>query len=73
MTERHTISERMLLRVEEVAHTLGIGRSKTYELIANGSIESVTIGKNRRVTQEALNKFVEGLVAGRDPESIDTD
>ena len=73
MTERHTNSERMLLRVEEVAHTLGIGRSKTYELIASGSIESVTIGKNRRVTYEALKKFVEGLVAERGPDSTDAD
>ena len=73
MTERHTNTKRMLLRVEEVAHTRGIGRSKTYELIASGSIESVTIGKSRRVTHEALNKFVESLVAERDPELVDAD
>jgi excisionase family DNA binding protein len=51
----------LLLRVEEAAEVLAIGRSKTYELIASGQLESVLIGGCRRVPTEALAAFVEHL------------
>ncbi len=50
--------EKMLLRPTEVAEALGLGRSKTYELIANGTIPSITIGKSRRVQVEALRAWI---------------
>src|SRR5947209_7942293 len=37
------VSERTLLRAEEVAELLGIGRSKSYELIASGDLPSLRI------------------------------
>lgn len=50
-----------LLSVEETARALGIGRSKTYELIAAGELESVHIGRAARVPVTAVEDFVERL------------
>jgi excisionase family DNA binding protein len=51
----------LLLSVEEVARALGIGRSKTYELIAAGELEAVHIGRAARVPVAAVEDFVERL------------
>jgi excisionase family DNA binding protein len=51
----------LLLSVEEVARALGIGRSKTYELIAAGELEAVHIGRAARVPVAAVQDFVERL------------
>ena len=51
----------MLLTPEEAAEALSIGRSKLYELMASGALESVRIGSSRRVPVEALDRFVESL------------
>lgn len=51
------------MRPEEVAKTLGIGRSKVYELITKGTLPSVEIGRSRRVTRQAVEEFVSRLAA----------
>lgn len=53
--------ERRLLTPLEVAEILGIGRTKVFELIASGELESVAIGRCRRVPTEALDAFLAGL------------
>ena len=53
--------DRLLLRPEEAAEVLGLGRSKIYELMGTGAIESVRIGGCRRVPMAALDAFIEGL------------
>lgn len=52
------VTEPLLLRVEEVASALALGRSKVYELIASGELPSLTIGAARRVPAEALRRYV---------------
>ena len=54
-------SDRGLLRVEEAAEWLGLGRTKAYELVYRGILPSVTIGRARRVPRTALENFVERL------------
>lgn len=54
-------TDRLLLTVSEAASLLGIGRSTLYELVASGEVESVTIGRSRRVPTEALATYVERL------------
>ncbi len=49
---------RELLRVHEVAWLLGIGRSKTYELIARGDLPSLRIGRLVRVPRHALEQWI---------------
>ena len=51
---------RLLLTVEEAARRLAIGRSLMYELLANGRITSIRVGRLRRVPCDALSDFVDG-------------
>jgi excisionase family DNA binding protein len=53
------MGERLLLRVEEVAEMLSLGRSKTYELIASGAIPVVRLGRCVRVPAPALRRWLE--------------
>lgn len=53
--------DRFLLRPEDAAHVLSIGRSKLYELLASGRLASVTIDGCRRVLVEDLEAFVASL------------
>lgn len=55
----------LLLRAEEVAHALGVGRSRVYELIATGELRSVKIGMSRRVPRKALDEYVRHLEASQ--------
>ena len=55
--------ERVLLRPEEVAAMLGIGRSIVFELLRSGELRSVKIGKSRRIPTVAVYEYVDGLSA----------
>lgn len=48
-----------LLRPDEAAHLLSIGRSKLYQLMAAGAIPTVRIGKSVRVPRVGLLAWVE--------------
>jgi excisionase family DNA binding protein len=60
---------RLLFRPEEVASLLAISRSRVYELIASGALESVTLGHSRRVPAQSLDAFVQRL-RGRDGQEM---
>jgi excisionase family DNA binding protein len=51
----------VLLAVEEAARRLGIGRTTGYSLISSGEIESVTVGRLRKVPADAVSEFVAKL------------
>ena len=53
--------EKLLLKPEEAAELLSIGRSKVYELIGTGELASVRIGTSRRIPADALADFVREL------------
>ena len=53
--------ESMLLKPEEVAECLNIGRSKVYELMRAGALESIQIGACRRIPRAAVTAYIEGL------------
>jgi excisionase family DNA binding protein len=48
------------LKVREVAAILRCGKNQAYELIRDGQIRSVRIGRAIRVTREALEDFKAG-------------
>jgi excisionase family DNA binding protein len=50
--------EQMLMRAEEVAKALGLGRSKTYEMMASGALPVVRVGRAVRVPRAALEQWV---------------
>lgn len=51
----------LLLRVEEAALRLGIGRTSMYRLVMSGEVESVLIGGLRRVPAPCLEEYVDRL------------
>ena len=53
--------DKLLYTVPEVAEMVGLGRSKLYELIASGQIQTVRIGRSVRVPVDALRTFMDGL------------
>jgi excisionase family DNA binding protein len=57
---------RLLLTVEEAAERIGICRSNMFKLIRRGEIQSVRVGRLRRVTPAALEDFVRRLTAEED-------
>lgn len=59
--------EKLLLTPAEAAVSLGIGRSKLYELLSAGVITSIRIGNCRRIPTFALDAFVADLAEGRQP------
>jgi excisionase family DNA binding protein len=54
----------LLFKVREAAAMLGLGASKTWELIARGELESVKIDGARRVPDEAIADYVRRLRQG---------
>ena len=55
------MTEPMLYTPTEAAAALGIGRSKLYELLQAGLLESLHIGVCRRIPAEALTDLVRRL------------
>ncbi len=51
------MSTSLLYEPEAAAAELSIGRSKLFELIAAGQIETVQIGRSRRIPREALEGY----------------
>ncbi len=67
-------SERIVLTVEEAAERLGVGRTLLYALVRSGDIESIAIGRLRRIPLDALDEFVSRLRAvARDHDTADRD
>ena len=52
---------KLLLTPAEAAELLGLGRSTVYELLASGELESICIGRARRIPRDALDGYVARL------------
>ncbi len=55
--------DQLLYTPEDAGRVLGLGRSKVFELLADGQLSSVQIGRSRRIPRTALESFVAGLQA----------
>ena len=64
--------DRLLLRPDEVQRALGLGRSKTYQMMATGELPVVRIGRSVRVPAEALRRWVEEKINIPETENEDT-
>jgi excisionase family DNA binding protein len=58
------MSDKLLYTVPEAAAVLSLGDSKTWELISSGELESVRIGRARRIPRDALWRYVASLRTG---------
>jgi excisionase family DNA binding protein len=65
--------DKLLLRVDEAAELIGLGRTKTYELVASGQLPAVHIGKAVRVATSAIEEFVRRLQADTRSPNNDTE
>ncbi|WP_406322142.1 helix-turn-helix domain-containing protein [Streptomyces sp. NBC_01637] len=54
--------ERLLYKPEEAAEALAIGRSTVYELMAEGSLRYIKLGRTRRIRRADIEAYVESLV-----------
>lgn len=50
--------ETLLLRANEVAAALGVGRATAYEMMASGVLPTVRLGRSIRVPKAALEEWV---------------
>ena len=55
--------EPLLQSIPDAAKALSVGRSKLYELISNGELQTVTIGRRRLVRTDSIRAFAFGLAA----------
>lgn len=54
-------TEPRLYTVEEVARLLRMSRAFVYRLVMSGQLESVLLGRSRRVPSIALDSFIDRL------------
>jgi excisionase family DNA binding protein len=52
----------MLFTPIQAAKIMGISRSHVYTLMDQGRLESVNIGRCRRITANQIEKFIESLL-----------
>lgn len=46
------------VRINDAARMIGVGRTKLYELIASGEVETVKLGKSTRVITASLHRLI---------------
>ena len=51
--------DKILLKPMEVAESIGIGRTRMYDLLAAGEIPSVRLGRSIRIPAAALMQWVD--------------
>ena len=51
----------LLLTPEEAGAALNVGRTRLYELLRDGALQSVTIGRSRRIPVRAIDECVDLL------------
>lgn len=50
-----------LLTIPETAERLSVGRTRMFELLKAGEIESVLIGRSRRIPADAVGEYINRL------------
>jgi excisionase family DNA binding protein len=61
--EHSEISSR-LLSYKEVMSALGIGRSKTSEIVLAGELPSIKIGRRRLIPESGVRQYIADHMAG---------
>lgn len=55
--------EKLLLSPADAGTMLDLGRTKIYELMQSGQLESLTVGRRRLIPKEAISDFVQRVRA----------
>lgn len=64
------MENKLLLSPAEAALMLGLGRTKLFELLTEGRLESCHVGRRRLIPREALENFVTQLRAEQVAEAV---
>ena len=56
----------LLLKVNEAAKLLQLGRDRIYELVASGRLPALYFGRTIRIPRDALARFIESECGKRD-------
>jgi excisionase family DNA binding protein len=59
--EAEPTTARLVYTITEGAAALRVSRTKLYELMAAGEIESVHIGRSRKIPADALSAYLDAL------------
>jgi len=62
VSESLITDDQLLVTPEEAARRLSVGRTTIYELMSSGELQSVNIGRCRRVPVSSLSSFVSRLI-----------
>jgi excisionase family DNA binding protein len=62
VNESFVADDQLLVTPEEAARRLSVGRTTIYELMSSGELQSVNIGRCRRVPVSSLSAFVSKLI-----------
>lgn len=57
--------EKVLLTPEEAGTRMGVSRSVVYELLAEGRLDSIRIGRSRRIPVKAIDTFIQAQLRDR--------
>jgi excisionase family DNA binding protein len=59
------------IRIDHAMRMLGIGKTKLYELIATGELETIHIGRRRLVLRSSIDAMIQRLrfPTGEDPDT----
>jgi excisionase family DNA binding protein len=49
--------------IDDTCHITGLGRSKVYELISEGKLKALTIGRRRLVLYSSIEELIHGAAA----------
>lgn len=54
------LTSRLLLKADEAAQMLGIGRGTVYAMMNDGTLPTVRMGRAVRIPLDALRRWIEG-------------
>ncbi len=58
-------SFKLLFSIEDLEPILSLSRSQIYRVLDKGFLESIWLGRSRRVTLDQLNRFIDYLETSR--------
>ncbi len=68
MRSLHSTEAPLLLRVEEAAKLLGVGRTTVFALVSAQKLPVVRIGRSVRIPREALERWIREHLVGDAPD-----
>jgi excisionase family DNA binding protein len=56
--------EKQLVTMEEASQILSLGKTKLYEYIKSNELQSLKLGKSRRIVHSSIEAFIDRRIVG---------